>query len=262
MELGPFTFWELLSLIVLVSVLLSVVGVWYSHRRLKGQVGEGHNDVIVPIYATAGVIYAVLLAFIVIVVWEQFTTSTENVADEASALATIYRQTVAVPDPERNELRTELREYTDAVIGPEWALQEHGGTSPVARKAIVDIYHTLGNQPPRVLANPADQQFLQEMAIVASDRNKRTLASEENLPWVLWLGLIVGDVVLIVMSLFLYMSNAWLHALSAALVAAMTGVLLFITLVLNHPFEGKLGIKPHAFEHSEQVFTQVDDQPG
>ena len=85
MELGPFTFWELLTCVVVVSVLVSVVGVWYSHRRLSGRVSEGHNDVIVPIYATAGVIYAVLLAFIVIAVWEAFTASTENVADEASA---------------------------------------------------------------------------------------------------------------------------------------------------------------------------------
>lgn len=257
MELGPFTFWELLTGIVVVSVLAAVVGVWYSHRRLSGRVGEGHNEVVVPIYATAGVIYAVLLAFIVIVVWEQFTAATENVADEASALATMYRETVALPDPERGKLRKEVREYTEAVMGPEWKLQAHGGASPVARAEVVDMYRTVGNQTSRLLSNPVNQQVLQEIGIVAADRNKRTLASEENLPWVLWLGLIVGDVVLVVMSFLLYMSNAWIHAVCVALVAAMTGVLLFTTLVLNHPFEGKLGIRPHAFEHSVTVFNQV-----
>src|SRR5947199_9217529 len=123
MELLHFTFWELLTGIVVVSVLAAVVGVWYSHRRLSGRVGEGHIEVVVPIYATAGVIYAVLLAFIVIVVWEQFTAATENVADEASALATMYRETVALPDPERGKLRKEVRDYTEAVMGPEWKLQ-------------------------------------------------------------------------------------------------------------------------------------------
>lgn len=261
MELGPFTFWELLTCVVVVSVLVSVVGVWYSHRRLSGRVSEGHNDVIVPIYATAGVIYAVLLAFIVIAVWEAFTASTENVADEASALATMYRQSVALPNPERGALREELRTYTDAVIGREWKEQEHGGTSSAARTAIVNMYRTVGDQPSRVLSNPVNVQVLQEIGTVASDRNKRTLSSQENLPWVLWLALIVGDVVLIVMSFLLYMSNAWMHAICAALVAAMTGVLLFITLVLNHPFQGKLGIRPDAFEHSAKLYDQVDQNP-
>ena len=147
-ELGPFTFWELLILIVAATVLLAAVGVWLMHRRLHGRVTEGHNDVLVPIYATAGVIYAVLLAFIVIAVWEQFTAAKQNVIDEASALTTMYRETTAMPDPERTALRTLVRGYTEAVAGPEWKVQQHGGTSPIARQDIEQMYRNLGQQPP------------------------------------------------------------------------------------------------------------------
>ena len=93
---------------------------------------------------------------------------------------------------------------------------------------------------------------------MASDRNKRTLQSTEELPWVLWLGLILGGLVVVVMTSFLYMEGAGPHAAVSSLLAVMIGVLLFITLVLDHPFRGDLGIKPEPFDHALTVYTSLD----
>ena len=260
-ELGPFSFWELLVLIVVVSALLGGGGAWFGHRRLEGRAGEGHNDVLVPIYATAAVIYAVLLAFIVIAVWEQYTAAKDNVAGEASALTTLDRETEAMPNPERGQLRVLLRDYTEAVVGPEWKLQESGGASPAARTAVTEIYRTLGRHPSTTATTPIDQEFVSQMSVVASDRNKRTLASQDRLPWVLWLGLVAGGLIVVMMSSVLYMENVWLHAALSSVVGVLVGVLLFSTVVLDRPFQGKLGIKPDAFDHSLSVFKQVDQTP-
>ena len=146
-ELGPFTFWELLVLIVGGTATLGWAGAWLAHRVLSSRVRNGHNDVLVPLYATAAVIYAVLLAFIVIAVWEQFSAANDNAASEASTLTTMYRETQAMPLGERASLRHLLREYTESVIGTEWKVQGKGGTSAVARKAIVEMYTVLGEQP-------------------------------------------------------------------------------------------------------------------
>ena len=50
-----------------------------------------NNEVAGFKFATVGVLYAVLLAFAVIVVWEKFSDAENNVAQEAGAAATIYR---------------------------------------------------------------------------------------------------------------------------------------------------------------------------
>jgi Protein of unknown function (DUF4239) len=42
------------------------------------------------IYAALGVIYAVLMALVVIAVWEEFQTASETVEQEANALAEIF----------------------------------------------------------------------------------------------------------------------------------------------------------------------------
>ena len=261
-ELGPFNFWELLVLIVGVSVLSGGVGVWLAHRWLRGRVGGGHNDVLVPLYATAAVIYAVLLAFIVIAVWEQYSAAKNDTAREASTLTTMYRETQAMPPQERTALRRLIREYTEAVIGPEWKAQPAGGTSAVARRAIIEMYGILGRERQSVAGNPISPQFLSELATMTSDRTTRLLASQDELPWILWLGLITGGIVVVVTGSCLFMEDVRLHAALSALVAALIGVLLFSTVVLDRPFRGKFGIKPDQFEHAVAVYNAVDQTPG
>ena len=260
-ELGPFTFWELLVLSVGAFTLLGAGGVWATHGRLRTRAGRDHNDVVVPIYATAAVIYAVLLAFIVIAVWELYTAANDNVANEASALTTMYRITEAMPKAERAQLRVELRDYTEAVIGPEWKVQENGNTSPAARVAVLQIYRTLGRYPTTTATTPVDDEFVSQLSTMASDRNKRTLAAQDRLPWILWLGLVAGGIVVVLMGAALFMENVLPHAAVSGVVGALVGVLLFSTVVLDRPFQGKLGIKPDAFDHSLAVYTQVDRIP-
>ena len=256
-EFGPFTFWELLALTVAVSAIVGAVGVFYVHGRVEGRVREGHNDVVIPIYATAGVIYAVLLAFIVIAVWEQFTGSKENVSNEASALTTLYRETAGMPTPLQQRLRPLLRSYTEAVATDEWKVQSSGGTSAIARKDLIELYAVLGGVPPAE-STAVEQGFVADLSGVAADRTKRILDSQDRLPWILWVGLIAGAVAVVTMGWFLFMSSVRLHAGLSGTVALLIGLLLFTTLVLDRPFSGRLGIKPDAFDHAIAVYDSVD----
>jgi len=57
-----------------------------SHERLRI-----NNEVAGFMFAVVGVLYAVLLAFAVIVVWEKFNEAEHAAAQEAGAAATVYR---------------------------------------------------------------------------------------------------------------------------------------------------------------------------
>jgi hypothetical protein len=257
-EFGPFTFWELFALILVTWTSMGVVGVVIAHRWLTGRVQEDHNEVVVPLYATASVIYAVLLAFSVIAVWQQYVAAKDNVASEASSLTTMYRETVALPRSEGDDLRTFIRAYADAVIGPEWKVQHTGGTSPVARQAVSDMYLTLAKHQATAATSPINASFVANLADLTTERNKRTLSSQDKLPWILWVALIAGGVAVVAMSWFLYMPNTVLHAAMSGIVAAVIGLLVFSTFVLDRPFQGKLGLTPQAFEHAVATFNLVD----
>lgn len=82
--------------------------------------------------------------------------------------------------------------------------------------------------------------------------------SGEQLPTILWAVLIVGGVMVVGMTFMLYMDVAFPHFIFSALMAALIGTLLLITLLLNRPFAGPLAISPEMFEHSISVYDSVD----
>lgn len=242
------------------ALLALYVGViWLVRRIVKGHVREGHNDVLVPLFLTAGTLYAVLLAFLVIAVWEQHDAASDNAAEEASTLATMYRQTAGMPSGEQRTFRALLRGYTNAVVDDEWPVQaKNGGASPKARHYIAEIYRAYGALPPAEANSPVSQEFLRTFSTVAADRNRRTLQANEQLPDVLWAGLLVGGGIVIGMSFFLYMETFWLHAFVSGSMATLIGFLLLLTLLMNQPFTGPLALDSGAFEHSTTVFDSVD----
>ena len=235
------------------------VVVWLVRRFVKGHVREGHNDVLVPLFLTAGTLYAVLLAFLVIAVWETHGAADENASEEASTLATLYRQTAGMPSGERRELRALLREYTDAVIDDEWPIQaKTGGRSEKARNAVTDIYAALGQLNPADRNSPQTAEFLRTFDVVAADRNRRGLQANQQLPGVLWIGLLAGATIVVAMSFFLYMDVFWPHFVMSGLMTALVLTLLIITYLLNRPFSGPLAIDAGAFENARQVYASVD----
>ncbi len=241
------------------SALYALVGVALVRRFMHGHVREGHNDVLVPLFLTAGTLYAVLLGFLVIAVWESYEGAKSNAAEEASTLATLYRQTNGMPSSERREMRGLLREYDEAVAGGEWQIQAAtGGASPQARKAIGDIYRAFGAMPREDASSSISVEFLQTLRTVASDRNRRTLQASERLPGVLWFGLLLGGALVVGMSFLLYMDVRWPHVLGSGLMAALIGTFLLITLLLNAPFSGPLALSSESFDHSLSVFDSVD----
>lgn len=249
--------WLFLAAVLVVSVLVAL-GSMRLATRTFGPAGKERNPGLSPFITTVGLVYGALLGFTVVVAWEQFSSADTNVASEASTLTTMYRQTVAMPEPEQTQLRQLLRKYATAVEGPEWDKQDVGGTSDTARAAITQMYRVFGSQQPGAASSPVDGEFLGQLTVLASDRNTRILDSKPRIPVLLWAGLIFGGVVLVALTGFVYLESERAHAILSSTVAVLLGLLLFIVFWLDHPFGSELGITPAPFRHSLEVFDAID----
>jgi Protein of unknown function (DUF4239) len=173
-----------MNLVLLITVAatgatgFATTGVWLSRRLLRRRLAGGHHEVLVALFQTGGTLHAVFLAFLVVAVWQSYDTARANVAEEASALATLYRASIGMEPRVGNDLRRLLREYAEAVTQNEWVIQaETGGASPRARAASLAMYRLLGREDPEVKQSDAaiDGAVLQIISQIQSDRNKRTL---------------------------------------------------------------------------------------
>src|SRR5215467_7818476 len=112
--LGVMGLWLFLLLVIAASILLAVGSIWLARRAFSDSVGPEDNSTLSPFLTGVGLVFGALLGFTVVVAWEQFSSADTHVANEASTLTTMYRQTVAMPAPERTQMRELLRTYTKA----------------------------------------------------------------------------------------------------------------------------------------------------
>jgi hypothetical protein len=245
-------------LVVCGASIAAVVGLTIVQRLVPPTTRKEHNEVAGFIYAALGVIYAVLLALVVIAVWEEFGRARVTVESEANALAEIFWLAHQLPEPEGPHLQELARSYAEEVVDDEWPLMEEGETpsmeqstqaTPQGWVLIDDIRATLQGYEPRT---EAEQELyaegLDQVQRLADARRTRLVQAEESLPTVLWVVLIAGGIVAVGFTYLFGLERTEAHALMVASLAAVIALILFTVGVLDHPFSGGAAIEPGAFE--------------
>jgi hypothetical protein len=239
------------------TCLVALAGLEVVQRLVPATSRQRHNDVAGFIYAALGVIYAVLIALVVIAVWEEYDAASVTVEQEANALAEIYWLAHRLPEPEGTHIQELARSYAEEVVDKEWPLMEQGQAplmtqveeTPAGWTLIDDIRANLQEFQPRT---PADEQLyaegLDQVQRLADARRMRLVAAEEGVPAVLWSVLIFGGIAAVGFTYLFGLENTWAHRLMVLTLAAVIGLVLFTIGAMEHPFSGGARIGTEAFD--------------
>jgi hypothetical protein len=236
---------------------VALAGLEVVQRLVPATSRQRHNDVAGFIYAALGVIYAVLIALVVIAVWEEYDAASVTVEQEANALAEISWLGHRLPEPEGSHIQELARSYAQDVIDEEWPLMEQGQAplmtqtqgTPAGWTLIDDIRANLQDFQPRT---QADEQLyaegLDQVQRLGDARRMRLVAAEEGIPGVLWAVLIFGGVAAIGFTYLFGLENTWAHRLMVVTLASVIGLVLFTIGAMEHPFSGGARIGTGAFD--------------
>jgi hypothetical protein len=236
---------------------VALAGLEVVQRLVPATSRQPHNDVAGFIYAALGVIYAVLLALVVISVWEEYQAASETVEQEANALAEIGWLGYRLPEPEGTHIQELARSYAEEVVHKEYPLMEQGQAplmtqtqgTPAGWTLIDDIRANLQEFQPRTQADvQLYAEGLNQVQRLADARRMRLVAAEEGIPGVLWAVLIFGGVAAIGFTYLFGLANTWAHRLMVLTLAAVIGLVLFTIGALEHPFSGGALIGTVAFQ--------------
>lgn len=114
---------------------------------------ERHNDVVGFVYAVVGVIYAVILAMVVIAAWGSLEDAKTNTYTETNALLQLDWYGHSLPQPQHAEVQGLVKEYTEIVIHDEWPLLARHQTSSKAWAVFTQLRDFISAQQP---TTPAD----------------------------------------------------------------------------------------------------------
>jgi Protein of unknown function (DUF4239) len=227
---------------------VAVIGVLLMRRRINHAALARYNNVASAVFSIVGTLFAVLLAFVVIVVWESQDKADERAALEAGVLGDLMRDAGLFPDPERTELRNELREYGQAVIDEEWPAMAKGESSSHVWDVLNRLFESFSRLKP---TTPREINFHSEMLTrlneLSDHRRLRLLSVGSKVPPLLWAVLIIGALITVGFSYFLGVEGGRAHALMTAALAAMIALTLYLIFAMNRPFAGTLRVTPEAF---------------
>ena len=234
------------------SVLLALVGLVIVRRRISHKTLAAHSAVAGFVYATLGVIYAVILAQVVVAAWDDYEEAESAVEAEASAALDLFRLAEGFPTAEREAAEQALLGYVRAVIDEEWpAMAEGAALSPAATARMMEIWRAYEQVEQGPLGGGARfAASLQELDELDDARGSRVLAGRRGLPALMWAVLLVGGVVTVGFACFFGVESGIAHGLMVAVLAALLALLLLLVQALNAPFRGEMQITPDAFERA------------
>lgn len=247
--------WVTAFLMVLLPAAAAAGGLAWVRSRVGLASLVDNNEVAGFKFAVVGVIYAVLLAFAVIVVWERFSEAEVAVVREAGAAATVYRL-AAGPEPEMAAVRSELSRYLQVAIEKDWPKMAVESESRETTLALNELYsrvlvlESTVKRPPALLI-----ELLTQLDVLTDARRTRLHLGIGIMPSVLWMALLVGGVLTVCFTFFFGATNLRAQILMTCILTVIVFMGLFVIVSIDHPFTGPVHVDSGALREVLADFT-------
>jgi hypothetical protein len=244
--------------IVLAVVAAAVALHWFVQRRFKSEILRRHNDVAGFVFAAAGVIYAVVLGFVVVVVWQKYDATEALVDDHVNAISDLYRVAGGLPDPVRSQVRAALRRDVNEIIQVEWPqMSSRSGATPIPA-----FLETMAHQIAVFAPKTEDQVMVKQLAMAQTQRlfdsrQQGLLQSTPSVPPVLWGALGAGALAMLSFAFLLGTENRPTQLFMTALLAGLIATMFIVIAEFDSPFSGSVRISDDAWINLQQYLPQI-----
>jgi len=208
---------------------------------------KSNNEVAGFKFAAVGVIYAVLLAFAIVVVWERFNQADNDVANEAASAATVFRLTQGLDAPHAAAIRKATIDYLKEAVAKDWPAMDRGTWSNEVTDSLTTIYtavlkfHTFGAFESLVVA-----EILRDVDRISEMRRQRLVAASGIVPGIIWTVLFTGAFITIGFTFFFGTANLRAQSLMSGALAILIFLGLLTIVAIDHPFAGSVKVSPQA----------------
>jgi hypothetical protein len=239
------------GLLWVVGIALAAGSLAYLVRRIGATEGVvENNEAAGQVFTLVGGLQAVLLAFVLISLFDGTSAAEDGSYREADSLVAAVWATDALPD-RSPEVATLARKYAGAVVDNEWPRMRNG-------ESVSDTgWSTLEKLRALVAESPATDEWTTSQKTEATDKlwevyqarqDRLNAASDEGVNSVVWFALLVGAVMAVALPLLFGGPKPATHIFIVSILAGTMTLLLFATQQLQNPYGGGAQVSPAAFE--------------
>jgi hypothetical protein len=227
-----------------------VLAVWLVRRYVPATREEFNSEIVAAMLGVLAALFGLLLAFVVVIEFQNHDDARSNVDTEADALAAIVRDNQALGGAEADRVSAAVATYVRAIVQDEWPrLRASGEESPRAAAALDTVYGTLqGIEPTTHRARAFYDDSVRQLNTALDARRNRLGDAQGGLPAEVAALIIVGSLAILSYATLVGSRSFWFHAIGAGLIAVLVSFSLVVLLGPSYPYSGSLQIEPTPFE--------------
>jgi hypothetical protein len=226
---------------------LTVAGLYFVRLRVSPEQLKVDHDVAGFTFSVVGAFYGVILAFVIVAVWQRFERANESAQNESLALSNLYNLSMGFNQPERGALQAALHAYATKVIQHEFKQM-----SDYTYRLNMEDENTLWQlllkfSPPNAQQQDIVDKALDQMSALSDARRLRYVYYSEDLPSVIWIVIYVGAVITLGFSYFFSTHLFRSQAIMSATFAALIGLTILAISELATPYQGAVVVSDEGF---------------
>ncbi|WP_100448332.1 bestrophin-like domain [Glycomyces xiaoerkulensis] len=255
--------WQGLTFALIVVAAACVI-VWVVQRVQPPSRREGHNQIGTTLFELITVLYAIVLAFVLVTAWENRNEAGHITYREAGDLVEVYWAADTLPDDDRDEVREAVRAYTEHVVDTEWDQMRRIEPVDAEGLMLLDAMHA-----PVSAQEPADEarqarlgDVRDRVRAVSEARYERLFNAGQGLSGAMWTVLVPGSLLVFAVMLTLGTPTRLYQFIVVGLISGMVALMLFATYQLEFPFSRGGAIEPTAYQTAIERFDAIDSDHG
>ena len=193
-----------------------------------------------------GVLFALLVGFIAVEVWNTFDKAKTAVATEASALRAVVLLARDFPMEQRSRIDAAIRRHIEVAVREEWPEMAHrqATLSPLPADLIEALHNALALKPGDDSQQAAKPEIIRALGSALEARRQRIVVSESSVGTVKWVAILLQGLCTLIAIAMVHADNR--RACGITLTLFATGVALSVLLIAaySRPFTGEISVTP------------------
>ena len=235
----------------------SVAGLCIVRRLVPVDHLQKNHEVAGVTFGVLGAFYGLVLAFVIVAAWEQFTAANANAHQEASALESLYKLSAGFAEPMRTRFASAIFEYTQRVVDEEWPQMANDAYRAQTGRTLKLWSILLSNHPADSREQMLEDKAIDQLNVVGQTRNQRILYYQDDLPSVVWLVIYLGCAITIGFSYFFGSHVFRAQVVMCAFFSILLGITILAILELAHPYQGTVTIPDEPFRYALSRMEEV-----
>jgi hypothetical protein len=175
------------------TYLLSAIIYWVVTRLAVNDRARAFKAVSPGMLPPLGILFALLVGFIAVEVWNNYDKAKVAVATEASALRTVVLLAGTFPEEQKTRIYALIDRHIEKAVNEGWpAMERHQATLSILPTALIEALHdTLSLKPADDSQRIAQTEMVKALQTAMDARRQRIVVSQSAVGTVKWAGILL-----------------------------------------------------------------------